>query len=123
MICQLPSRLSSGGPYARPPPPRGQGSLVHSLLSRLSRNYDTLRFAVVLVDKSLDAATNYNLSSEILTFQFPTVSSCLLYHKNTNLALQLREKFELIDKSWHVTILLNLPSLVFNNFTILCAKI
>lgn len=42
--------------------PRGQGSLVHSLLSRLSRNYDTLRFAVVLVDKSLDAATNYNLS-------------------------------------------------------------
>lgn len=62
MICQLPNRLSSGGPYARPPPPRRQGSLVHSLLSRLSRNYDTLRFAVVLVDKSLDAATNYNLS-------------------------------------------------------------
>lgn len=42
------------------PPPLCRAGLFHSLLSDLSCNYDTLRFDVVLVDKSLDSATNYS---------------------------------------------------------------
>lgn len=89
-------------------PPRRAG-LVHWLLSHLSCNYDTLRFAVVLKDKSLDSATNYySLSTWNLDLPSPHLSlPAFFICKNTNLALQLREWFELIDKSWHVTILLN----------------
>lgn len=98
--CPLKALTSS-----RPLLPR-RACLLHSLLSHLSCNYDILRFAVVLVDKSLDATTNYyNLSTWNLDLcRSSPISSCLLYHKNTNLALQLREKFELIDKSRNVTI-------------------
>uniref|UniRef100_A0A8C8UNE5 Uncharacterized protein n=1 Tax=Peromyscus maniculatus bairdii TaxID=230844 RepID=A0A8C8UNE5_PERMB len=60
MICQFPRQLLKAlAAVASLPSSSVQGRLVHSLLPDLSCNYDTLRFAVVLVDKSLDSATNF----------------------------------------------------------------
>lgn len=109
MICQFPRHLLKALTASSPLPTPRRAGLVHWLLSHLSCNYDTLRFAVVLKDKSLDSATNYySLSTWNLDLPSPHLSlPAFFICKNTNLALQLREWFELIDKSWHVTILLN----------------
>uniref|UniRef100_A0A2K5KCL8 Uncharacterized protein n=1 Tax=Colobus angolensis palliatus TaxID=336983 RepID=A0A2K5KCL8_COLAP len=55
MVCRSPPHP----PHLCKTDPSRAGS-DHSLLSDLSCNYDNMRFAVVLLEKSLDSATNSN---------------------------------------------------------------
>lgn len=100
------------------PPHLCRAGLYHSLLSDLSCNYDNTRFAVVLLEKSLDSATNssktctsenltcYQLSTTCLP---PTLSLCV----NTNLILQLRGQLKLISEVLACDNFIKLPRLVF----------
>ena len=125
-VSETPRRLS---PLLLPtplPPHLCRAGLHHSLLSDLSCNYDNTRFAVVLVEKSLDSATNssktctsenltcYQLSTTCLP---PALSICVT---PIGITAKVTSRFQ---KSWHVTILLNYQGWFFNNSTILYAKI
>lgn len=75
------SETSFEGPYCCRPSPRpphlcradlSKAGLFYSLLSDLSCNYDTMRFAVVLVEKSLDSATDSAESVHLKTLTVPT---------------------------------------------------
>uniref|UniRef100_A0A2K6RC67 Uncharacterized protein n=1 Tax=Rhinopithecus roxellana TaxID=61622 RepID=A0A2K6RC67_RHIRO len=59
MVCRFLRHLFKALTAAPPPHPPHLCS-DHSLLSDLSCNYDNMRFAVVLLEKSLDSATNPN---------------------------------------------------------------
>ena len=77
-VSETSQRLSPLSLPTPHPPHLCRAGLYHSLLSDLSCNYDNTRFAVVLLEKSLDSATNSSkpCTSENLTcYQLST--TCL----------------------------------------------